>query len=173
MPTLEVILESVQASGEHRGTATVTMDDGRVIGPKSVRADTAQGWTDLIAEIEDQMIEEQTWNDAADAVDQNLDVVGDYLLATEKHQCYLYLERGFDEEEVDLASDLDWKAKEYLDRENINKNKIVEHLAEVGLTEEKWEDDGWRERYEYLTDSGRTVTIEAHKNVRKDDPKVK
>ena len=65
---------TVQVTGEHRGTVTVTFTDGRVVD-RSLRAPNADAWADLIANIAAKVQQQQSEADANDAVEQDQEIV--------------------------------------------------------------------------------------------------
>lgn len=167
--TITVVTEPPQASGEYRGTATVTMDDGRVIGPEQIRADNFEAWTALLLVLEDQMIAAEAVRDADLVVDNDEQIVGDSGLAKKQEQALAYLRRAYGEDTL-TAYGMYLRAKEYVVAEGLKLRDIFAHLEPFGLTQEEW--DLWKDRYQHLTDPANAAAIVAYEAVVAGDPGV-
>ncbi len=153
---------TIQVTGEHRGTVTVTFTDGRV-RDVSVRAPDADAWADKIANISAKAQSDQEDQDAAEAVEQDIEILNPHKEAGLPKMALAYLRRAQAEEDPYQAYLKFSRFNDYRVNQGWNLNQVQTQLASVGLTAEEWQD--MRDRYQYLSNAGRVTAMEAYQSV--------
>ena len=150
-----------QASGQWRGSAQYTFDDGRKIN-RRITADTAGEWankmSDIVPELEVQIQEA----DAGEGVSAD-DEITTNKQASIQQRAVAYLRAA-------MAEDDPYTAFLLLDRFNTfrlaqgwNLNQVEAGLAGAGLEAEEW--DTMRDAYQYLSNAGRVTAMQAVQDI--------
>jgi hypothetical protein len=150
-----------QASGQWRGFAQYTFDDGRKIN-RRITADTAGEWankmSDIVPEIEAQMQE----GDAAEGVSSDTEITANKQSSIQQ-RAVAYLRAA-------MAEDDPYTAFLLLDRFNTfrlaqgwNLDQVPAGLASAGLTAKEWA--AMRDAYQYLSDTGRVTAMQAVQDI--------
>ena len=150
-----------QASGQWRGSAQYTFDDGRKVN-RRITADTVGEWankmSDIVPEIEVQIQEA----DAGGGVSVDVEITTNKQ-ASIKQRAVAYLRAA-------MAEDDPYTAFLLLDRFNTfrlaqgwNLNQVEAGLASAGLEAEEW--DTMRDAYQYLSNAGRVTAMQAVQDI--------
>ena len=153
---------TVQVTGEHRGTVTVTFTDGRVVD-RSIRAPDADAWADKIANISALVQTQQSEADANDAVENDIEILNPHKEASLKQMAVAYLRRAQENPDPYQAYLKFSRFNDYRVNQGWNLNQVQAALVAEGLTEEEWTD--MRDRYQYLSNAGRVTAMEAFQAV--------
>ena len=153
---------TIQADGQHRGLVVVTFTDGRIV-ERFVNAADADEWADKIANISARVQEEQSQQDAEEAVENDEEILADYKEATRNQQAVAYLRRAMEQGDPYIAYLKFSRFNDYRLSQGWNLNQVEAALASEGLTSEEWQD--MRDRFQYLSNAARVTAMEAYQSV--------
>ena len=145
---------TIQASGQYRGTVTVTFDDGRII-ERNLRAPDSDAWSDAVANAGLEAQSQMESRDAEDAVAPEADVAANKEAAIAQ-TCVAYIRQAWQEETAYAAHALYARINTYVTTHS-DWNTAHTHLLAEGLEQEEY--DQAKAAYQYLSGSGRPATL--------------
>jgi hypothetical protein len=157
MPITDISGEpTVQASGQHRGTITVTFDDGRIVN-RNMRAPDRAGWDARIAAIGDEIQAKVEASDARRAVSPTEDIAANDE-ASIAQTCIAYIRRAWTEPQAYDAGLLYSRINTYVTNHS-DWATAHTHLIAAGLSQEEY--DQAKAAYQYLSGSTRPAALSA------------
>jgi hypothetical protein len=138
---------SIQASGQYRGVGEYLFDDGRK-RTKHLRAANQSDWDALLVSIIPVVEAEQAAQDAAEAVDPDIDIDASGA-ATQQEVAVAYLRTAMAERMAFNGAALFTRFNTYRTNQGWTLDQVQQNLQGAGLTDEEW--TKMRAAIEYLS----------------------
>ena len=150
-----------QASGQWRGSAQYTFDDGRKVA-RRITAASAGEWankmSDIVPELELQVQE----GDAAEGVSSDTEITANKQSSIQQ-RAVAYLRGAMAEEDPYAAFLLLDRFNTFRLAQGWDLNQVTAGLAVAGLESEEW--DTMKAAYQYLSNAGRVTAMQAVQDI--------
>lgn len=150
-----------QASGEWRGSARYTFDDGRT-ADRRITAPSAGEWANKMDAYESDVELSMQQRDAEEGVSVDAEIVANKQ-ASIKQRAVAYLRAAMAEDDPYTAFLLLDRFNTYRLAQGWNLNQVQAGLAEAGLESKEW--DTVRTAYQYLSNAGRVTAMQAVQDI--------
>ena len=152
---------TITSTGKRSGTIDFTFADGRII-TRNVRAQDATAWAQLLIDLPAQVEKDIEILDAQEVAETD-NAIASYKDAPIKRVALAYLRRAYSTGDPYRAYVKFERFNDYRVAQGWTVNQVVTNLAEVGLTDDEWTE--MRDRYQYLSETGRVTSMVAFQAV--------